>query len=112
MPYERRMAPSLEDEPIDDPLSAVGSEPLVPILRADAHVDPVALTTWHQALSNTLSVEVPHDLIRRGVCGDHFSTSAPQIPEQKRTASTLTGGRLLSRPRAVKGVETAVFMPS
>jgi hypothetical protein len=63
MPYERRMAPSLEDEPVDDPLSAVGSEPLVPILRADAQVDPVALTTWHQALSNTLSVEVSHDLM-------------------------------------------------
>ena len=63
MPYERRMAPSSDDEPMDDPLSAVGSEPLVPILRADAQVDPVALTTWHQALSNTLSVEVPHDLM-------------------------------------------------
>ncbi len=57
------MAPSLPDEPMDEPLSAVGSEPLVPILRADAQVDPVALTTWHQALSNTLSVEVPHDLM-------------------------------------------------
>ena len=57
------MAPSSEDEPVDDPLSAVGSEPLVPILRADAQVDPVALSTWHQALSNTLSVEVPHDLM-------------------------------------------------
>jgi hypothetical protein len=63
MPYERRMAPSLPDEPMDDPLPAVGSEPLVPILRADTQVDPVALTTWHQALSNTLSVEVPHDLM-------------------------------------------------
>jgi hypothetical protein len=63
MPYERRMAPSLPDEPMDDPLSVVRSEPLVPILRADAGVDPVALTTWHQALSNTLSVEVPHDLM-------------------------------------------------
>jgi hypothetical protein len=57
------MVPSLPDEPMDDPLSAVGSEPLVPILRADVQVDPVALTTWHQALSNTLSVEVPHDLM-------------------------------------------------
>ena len=57
------MAPSSKDEPVDDPLSVVGSEPLVPILRADAQVDPVALTTWHQALSNTLSVEVPHDLM-------------------------------------------------
>ena len=63
VPYERRMAPSPEDEPMDDPLSVVGSEPLVPILRADARVDSVALTTWHQALSNTLSIEVPHDLM-------------------------------------------------
>ena len=57
------MAPSLEDEPVDDPLSDVGSEPLVPILRADTQIDPIALTTWHQALSNTLSVEVSHDLM-------------------------------------------------
>ncbi len=58
------MAPSSKDEPADDPLSAVGSEPLVPILRTDAgQIDPVALGTWHQALSNTLSVEVPHDLM-------------------------------------------------
>jgi hypothetical protein len=64
MPYERRMAPSSHDEPLDDPLSGALSEPLVPILRVDAgQVDPVALTTWYQALSNTLSVEVPHDLL-------------------------------------------------
>src|SRR5687768_18314613 len=48
----------------DEPLSTLGSEPLVPILRAtDAQVDPVALTTWHAALSNTVAVEVPHDLM-------------------------------------------------
>ena len=48
----------------DDPLSNLGSEPLVPILMAeDGKVDPIALTTWHQALSNTLAVEVPHDLM-------------------------------------------------
>jgi hypothetical protein len=51
-------------EPADDPLSSTGSEPLVPILRADeGKVDPVALATWHEALSNTLAVEVPHDLM-------------------------------------------------
>jgi GAF domain-containing protein len=36
----------------------------VPILRADeGQVDPAALATWHQALSNTVAVEVPHDLM-------------------------------------------------
>src|SRR3954454_4678684 len=51
-------------EPGDAILPFSGSEPLVPILRADeGKVDPVALATWHEALSNTLAVEVPHDLL-------------------------------------------------
>src|SRR5256885_1344633 len=58
------MALELRDDPADDPLSSKGSELLVPILRVDdGKVDPVALATWHQALSNTLAVEVPHDLM-------------------------------------------------
>ena len=58
------MALASQDEPLDDPLSTHGSEPLVPILQVGAgQIDAVALTTWHQALSNTLSVEVPHDLM-------------------------------------------------
>ncbi len=64
MPYERAMALASQDEPADDPLASLGSEPLVPILRlGEGQVDPVALATWHQALSNTVSVEVPHDLM-------------------------------------------------
>ena len=64
VPYERAMALPSHDEPVDDPLSSLGSEPLVPILRLDeGQVDPLALATWHQALSNTVSVEVPHDLM-------------------------------------------------
>ena len=48
----------------DEPLSTLGSELLVPILRAgEGQVDPAALATWHQALSNTAAVEVPHDLM-------------------------------------------------
>jgi hypothetical protein len=44
------------------PLTA--SEPLVPILRLDQGVgDADALATWHQALSNALAVDVPHDLL-------------------------------------------------
>ena len=51
-------------EPGDDPLPSTGSEPLVPILRVDeGKVDAVALATWREALSNTLAVEVPHDLM-------------------------------------------------
>jgi hypothetical protein len=58
------MTLGLRDESADDPVSSNGSEPLVPILRADeGKVDPVALATWHEALSNTLAVEVPHDLM-------------------------------------------------
>ncbi|HEU5303152.1 MAG TPA: GAF domain-containing protein [Gemmatimonadales bacterium] len=52
------------DESAEAPLLILGSEPLVPILRLeDGKVDPVALATWHQALSNTVAVEVPHDLM-------------------------------------------------
>jgi hypothetical protein len=40
------------------------SEPLVPILRAEQGLgDPVALATWHAALSNALGMDVPHDLL-------------------------------------------------
>jgi hypothetical protein len=39
-------------------------EPLVPLLRAEQGLaDPDALSTWHSALSNALSIEVPHDLL-------------------------------------------------
>src|SRR3954447_26771606 len=48
----------------EDPLASSGSEPLVPILRVDAEqLDQVALATWHEALSDTLGVEVTHDLM-------------------------------------------------
>jgi hypothetical protein len=40
------------------------AEPLVPLLRVDEGLgDPVALATWHEALSDALSVELPHDLL-------------------------------------------------
>jgi hypothetical protein len=39
-------------------------EPLVPILRLDqGNGDADALATWHQALSNALAADVPHDLL-------------------------------------------------
>jgi hypothetical protein len=58
------MALGAATESADEPLSSLGSEPLVPILRAgEGQVDPAALATWHQALSNTTAVEVPHDLM-------------------------------------------------
>ena len=64
MPYPRNYELGAATESADDPLSSLGSEPLVPILRAnEGQVDPLTLATWHQALSNTVSVEVPHDLM-------------------------------------------------
>jgi GAF domain-containing protein len=58
------MTPEGPVEQVDDPLSSTGSELLVPILKAEeAKADPVALATWHEALSNTVGVEVPHDLM-------------------------------------------------
>jgi GAF domain-containing protein len=52
------------ERPAEDPLSSGGNEPLVPILRVDdGQCDPVALATWQAALSNTVAVEVPHDLM-------------------------------------------------
>ncbi len=48
--------------PHPDPDDRAG--PLVPLLRAEqALADPDALATWHSALSNALSMDVPHDLI-------------------------------------------------
>jgi GAF domain-containing protein len=39
-------------------------EPLVPLLRVEqALSDPDALATWHAALSNALSADIPHDLL-------------------------------------------------
>ena len=40
------------------------SGPLVPILRIDQVLgDRVALATWHEVLSDTLSADLPHDLL-------------------------------------------------
>ena len=62
--YRPRMGLGGSTDSADEPLSTLGSEPLVPILRAtDGQVDPLDLATWHQALSNTAAVEVPHDLM-------------------------------------------------
>ncbi|HEY7614693.1 MAG TPA: GAF domain-containing protein [Gemmatimonadales bacterium] len=47
-----------------DAFPPAANEPLVPILRLDAGAgDADALATWHQALSNALAADVPHDLL-------------------------------------------------
>jgi hypothetical protein len=47
-----------------DAFPPTAGEPLVPILRLDRGAgDPDALATWHQALSNALAADVPHDLL-------------------------------------------------
>ena len=58
------MSQESEQDAVDPLSSNTASEPLVPILHLEvAQSDPVALATWHDALSNTLAVEVPHDLL-------------------------------------------------
>jgi hypothetical protein len=58
------MSQEPEPDALDPLASNTASEPLVPILQLEvAQSDPVALATWHDALSNTLAVEVPHDLL-------------------------------------------------
>ncbi|HEU5039382.1 MAG TPA: GAF domain-containing protein [Gemmatimonadales bacterium] len=52
------------DLPPEFPDGLAGGEPFVPLLRvAQALGDPVALATWHAALSNLLAVDLPHDLL-------------------------------------------------
>jgi hypothetical protein len=47
-----------------DAFPATAGEPLVPLLRLDRDGgDSDALGTWHQALSNALAADVPHDLL-------------------------------------------------
>jgi hypothetical protein len=58
------MSQEREQESLDPFSSNMASEPLVPILHLEvAQSDPDALATWLDALSNTLAVEVPHDLL-------------------------------------------------
>ncbi len=69
-------------------------EPLVPILRVEEGLgDPIALATWHEALSDALSVDVPHDLLGLWL----FPVS---------------GGAVLLGPTALAPDELAVPLPS
>src|SRR3954467_5005504 len=62
------MSEAPDQSAAEDPLSSSGSEPLVPILRGeDDQLDAITLATWHEALSNTVAVEVPHDLMGLGL---------------------------------------------
>lgn len=53
-----------EPEFAGDPFPGFGGGPLVPILRLEQGLgDPVALATWHEALSDALAADMPHDLL-------------------------------------------------
>ena len=76
------------------PDSAPRGEPLVPLLRAEQGLaDPDALATWHAALSNALSPEIPHDLLGVWLYPWH-------------------GGVVLLGPEALAQDELAVPLPS
>src|SRR5262245_1511691 len=63
LPFAPGMCPPEEDLSGDAFPPAAG-EPLVPILRLGGGSDDAdALATWHQALSNALGTDVPHDLL-------------------------------------------------
>ncbi len=69
-------------------------EPLVPLLRAEEGLnDPDALATWHAALSNALSTDVPHDLLGLWLYPSH-------------------GGAVLLGPEALAQDDLAVPLPS
>jgi hypothetical protein len=79
------------DEPSD---SAPGREPLVPLLSAEEALhDPDALATWHAAISNAISTDVPHDLLALWLYPAH-------------------GGAVLLAPEALAQDELAVPLPA
>jgi len=76
------------------PDSSPRGEPLVPLLRAEQGLaDPDALATWHAALSNALSQDIPHDLLGLWLYPWH-------------------GGVVLLGPEALAQDELAVPLPS
>ena len=76
------------------PDSSPRGEPLVPLLRAEQGLaDPDALATWHAALSNALSQDIPHDLLGLWLYPGH-------------------GGVVLLGPEALAQDELAAPLPS
>jgi hypothetical protein len=77
-----------------NPDAAHRGEPLVPLLRAEQGLeDPDALATWHAALSNALSSDLPHDLLGLWLYPWH-------------------GGAVLLGPEALSQDDLAVPLPS
>jgi hypothetical protein len=86
------MSADMPEPPPPDSPSA--GEPLVPLLRAEQGLeDPDALATWHAALSNALSADLPHDLLGLWLYPWH-------------------GGVVLLGPEALAQDELAVPMPA
>ena len=58
------MLPPHDSHPTHNGHLSRPAEPLVPILRvAEGLADRTALATWHEALSDGIAVDVPHDLL-------------------------------------------------
>ena len=78
----------------DPSTPAPPGEPLVPLLSAEQGLgDPDALATWHAALSNGISSEVPHDLLGLWLYPSH-------------------GGSVLLGPEALAQDELVVPLPA
>ena len=85
---------SADDPGFAPPDSPSQGEPLVPLLRAEqALEDPDALATWHEALSDALSPDLPHDLLALWLYPWH-------------------GGVVLLGPEALAQDQLAVPLPS
>ena len=80
--------------PGEQPDPTPRGEPLVPLLRAEQGLaDPDALATWHAALSNALSTDLPHDLLGLWLYPAH-------------------GGAVLIGPEALAQDDLAVPLPA
>jgi hypothetical protein len=86
------MAP--DDVPDQTDSTPARAEPLVPLLRLDEGLgDPDAIATWHGALSNAISTDLPHDLLALWLYPMH-------------------GGAVLLGPEALAEDDLAVPLPS
>ncbi|MBA3346343.1 MAG: hypothetical protein H0T44_13785 [Gemmatimonadales bacterium] len=105
----------------DGHLPRPAAAPLVPILaREESWADPATIASWHDALSGTLAVEVPHDLLALWlypVPGEAVLVGPTSLAEDRLdvppAAPLVEEGRLLGLEEFVRaaGYGSAVVLP-